>query len=107
MIEASAISNPGQPSDPFPEPVRPPAPPEQTPSDPVNVPPPAPDIVPPPSEPANIPPPPDVQPAREPPGVARKEKREGRFRNRGAFWVRGVTSRRNVRNRTIREDDRF
>jgi hypothetical protein len=70
MSEINAGQKLGEiPKDPFPIPARPPHPPEKTPSDPVNVPPPAPDVIFPNSEPVGVPPAPDVQPIPEPPGV--------------------------------------
>jgi hypothetical protein len=69
MTKASAAPNPKLPTDPFPEPSRPAQPSEQTPSDPVNVPPPGPDVIYPTPEPVGIPPAPDIQPVNEPPAV--------------------------------------
>jgi hypothetical protein len=54
------------PKDPFPIPAHPTQPPELTPSDPVNIPPPGQDVIFPANEPVGIPPAPDVP---EPPGV--------------------------------------
>ena len=62
---------PKLPNDPFPEPVRPPKPPAQTPSDPVNVPAPAPDVIFPADEPLELPiPGADIPPLMEPPMIA-------------------------------------
>jgi hypothetical protein len=64
------LQKPGDISkDPFPIPARPTQPPELTPSDPVNIPPPGQDVIFPANEPVGIPPAPDVQPSPEPPGV--------------------------------------
>jgi hypothetical protein len=57
------------PKDPFPIPARPPQPPESTPIDPIDIPPPGRDVIFPADEPMGIPPEPDVQPLPEPPGV--------------------------------------
>jgi hypothetical protein len=64
------LQKPGDiPKDPFPIPARPTQPPELTPSDPVNIPPPGQDVIFPANEPVGIPPVPDAQPLPEPPGV--------------------------------------
>ena len=69
MPDKNALPEP-MPKDPFPEPALPPMPPEQTPNEPVNIPPPGPDVVlPGGGEPLGIPPAPDVQPSQEPPSV--------------------------------------
>jgi hypothetical protein len=62
------LQKPGDiPKDPFPIPARPTQPPELTPSDPVNIPPPGQDVI---FQLTNLSPPaPDVQPLPEPPGV--------------------------------------
>jgi hypothetical protein len=69
MTNPSAAPDPKLPTDPFLEPSRPIQPSEQPPSDPVNVPPPGPDVVYPIPEPVGIPPASDIQPVPEPPAV--------------------------------------
>ena len=66
------MPNPPLPNDPYPEPVRPSWLPEQTPSDPVNVPVSAPDVILPVDDPMRAPPVPglDIPPLIEPPMVA-------------------------------------
>jgi hypothetical protein len=70
MISEPSSQKPGDiPKDPFPIPAHPAQPPELTPSDPVNIPPPGQDVIFPANEPVGIPRAPDVEPLPETPGV--------------------------------------